>query len=59
MPVTLNQIQPPQPGEPEQEQLRELREAVERIHQRYGADLSAFRRDVVNQLAKREDPHSR
>jgi hypothetical protein len=33
---------------------REFLEAVARIYRRYGTDLSAFRRDVENELAKRE-----
>ena len=32
---------------------REFLEAVARIYRRYGTDLSAFRRDVESELAKR------
>ncbi len=33
---------------------REFIEAVTRIYERYGADLTAFRRDVESDLAKRD-----
>ena len=42
--------------EPDREKRREREflEAVARIYRRYGSDLTAFRRDVENELAKRE-----
>jgi hypothetical protein len=46
---------PTQGAEPEKATEREFLEAVARIYRRYGADLSAFRRDVENELAKREN----
>ena len=37
---------------------REFLDAVARIYRRYGQDLSAFQRDVENELAKRDTSRS-
>jgi hypothetical protein len=43
----------PEVSESEKQREREFNEAVERVYQRYGSDLSAFRRDLENTLTKR------
>jgi hypothetical protein len=56
--VTLKRReQAPGQTEAERRRERELDDAVARIYQRYGSDLSAFRRDVETELAKREKNH--
>lgn len=54
--MTKKQPTPKQPEETERERIREreFTEAVARIYRKYGTDLSAFRRDVETELAKRE-----
>ena len=55
--MAMKQMTPKKVEKPESEQIREREflDAVKRIYRRYGTDLSAFRRDVENELAKREN----
>ena len=53
--MTKKQPEQQEPDEkaPQKAQEKEFNKAVERIYRKYGTDLSAFRRDVQSQLAKR------
>lgn len=45
---------PTESEDPERLREREFVEAVRRVYRKYGTDLSAFRRDIESDLAKRE-----